>query len=348
MHLPAPNIERWIEALREDPDATATALPSSPSSSMQKPATWRLGMQATAYFYVLTMGDVHRLVKLIPDLHREFQQLTGHALSKYMAFKSGSVARQPHSQSSIEAYYQKSADDMAVLEGFDAPTKESSSRFSIQTIAQFRHAQLARPVFRPGIDKPIVGREIKSADEVIGLDYLTLNFPPSFWHSRKHELRAWWLSALKRLKPAQAYLGLGIGLPPVLERYPFQQPAEFALASRFLGLDVDKPFFVRSNRPDGMNLECGMRTPSFGVLVCGDYARLLGGLAALYLKLQNVPGIHIHPCLDGDGLWIEAGEAPALYPIEDGVPTHLRAMAEALKPVRLERLWMVSLSLIHI
>ncbi|WP_070095038.1 type VI immunity family protein [Variovorax boronicumulans] len=342
MHLPAPSLESWIEALRKDPEATTTALPSSPFSPMQEPATWRLGIQATAYFYVLSMGDVHRLVEVIPELHQEFQQLTGHALSRYLAFETGSIARQPHSQELIEAHFQENSDDIAALKGFDAPTRESSSRFLLQTIAQFRHAQLAKPVFRPCVDKPIIGREIKFAETVIGLDYLTLNFPPSFWQSRKEELRTWWLSALDRLKPVQAYMGLGIGLPPVLERYPFQQPAEFALANRFLGLDVDKPFFSRSNRPNGMNLECGMRTPGYGVLVCGDYARLLGGIAALHLKLQNVPGIHMRPCMDGDGLWIEAGDAPALYPVEEGVPVHLRALAEALKPVRLQRLWMVS------
>jgi hypothetical protein len=65
-------------------------------------------------------------------------------------------------------------------------------------------------------------------------------------------------------------------------------------------------------------------------------------LTSLRLGLQGTPGIHIRSCLDGDGLWIEAGEAPALYPVEEGVPAHLRALAEALKPARLERLWMVS------
>jgi hypothetical protein len=67
-------------------------------------------------------------------------------------------------------------------------------------------------------------------------------------------------------------------------------------------------------------------------------------LTSLRLGLQGTPGIHIRSCLDGDGLWIEAGEAPALYPVEEGVPAHLRALAEALKPARLGRLWMVSFS----
>ena len=321
-HLPAPELQRWIDALRSDAGATATVPASDASGPSQPPATWRLAMFASAYFHIRSKADGGRLALLIPQLHEEFQALTGHALTRYMGLRSGAVSRRAHTQADIETHFLRHADDIVSLEAFDAQTKESSSQFEFQALAQCRRARLA-----------------KAAP---GLDYLTLHFPLAFWNARKDELRAWWLGALQRLQPVQASMGLGIGRPPVLERYAFQQVAEFALAQRFLGLDVDKPFFMRSSRPDGMSLEHGMRTPSFGVLVCGDFATKLGGVDALQGRMRKVPGLRVQPCMEGRGLWIEAGEAPALYPVEEGVPKALRALAEALKPVRLQRLWMVS------
>ncbi|MDR2881239.1 MAG: DUF3396 domain-containing protein [Azoarcus sp.] len=340
MILPAPDLEDWIEALNTNSAATATALPSSPHSALQKPASWHLGIFASAYFYVISREDVQRLTQTIPQLHKEFQELTGGALTRYLSFGTANIARKPLMLEDIEKHLRDESDGIAALAEFDAPTKESSSRYKLETIAQFEHANQTLPLFRPGIDQPITGRRIEFTERTFGLDYFTVNFPLAFWRSHTYEIRRWWLKALERLQSVQAYMGLGIGLPPILERYPFQQQAEFALANRFLGLDVDKPFFMRSNRPDGMHLETGMRTPGFGVLVAGDYLRRLGGEIELRSTLRNVKGIRIDPCLDG--LWIEAGAEPALYPVEQGVPAHLRALAMALKPVRLERLWMVS------
>jgi hypothetical protein len=320
--LSAAELERWTAALRTDAGATVTVAPQHAAGLFQTPATWRLTMSASAFFHVRSKADVGRLATLLPQLHEEFQLLTGHALTRYMGFRSGAIARKGHAQEDIEAQYLRHAEDIVSLQGFDAPTKESSSRFEFQALAQFRRARLPRAA--------------------AGLDYLALHFPLDFWTARHTEVRAWWLDALQRLQPVQAYMGLGLGRPPVLERYPLQQPAEFALARCFLGLDVDKPFFMRSSRPDGMSLECGMRTPGFGVLVCGAFAARLGGVDALQRRLQKVPGMRVQPCMDGGGLWIEAGEAPALYPVEDGAPRHLRALAEALIPVRLDRLWMTS------
>jgi hypothetical protein len=311
MILPAPDLEDWIEALRVDPAATATVLPSSSHSPRQKPASWHLGMFASAYFYVTKKEDVQRLVEAIPQLHKEFQELTGGALTRYLSFSTGSIARTSPTQEAIEKRVKEESDDIATLAAFDAPTEESSSRFKLRTIAQFKQIRRTRPLFRPGIDQPITDREIDFSETTYGLDYFTVNFPLAFWHSHTYEIRRWWLKALERLQPVQAYMGLGIGLPPILERYPFQQQAEFALASRFLGLDVDKPFFMVSNWPDGMHLEAGMRTPGFGVLVAGDYLRRLGGEIELRSTLRNVNGIRIDPCLDG--LWIEAGAESALW-----------------------------------
>lgn len=55
------------------------------------------------------------------------------------------------------------------------------------------------------------------------------------------------------------------------------EPADYALAQAVYGYDVDKPFFMCSNGHEGLYLDDGMRTPSFGVLVRGEYLQKLGG-----------------------------------------------------------------------
>ncbi|MFM9924797.1 type VI immunity family protein [Variovorax sp. H27-G14] len=314
--LPAADLQRWTDALRHDPNATVT-VPAGPAGSpLQTPATWRLGMFASACFYVHSRADAARLAVVVPRLHQEFQALTGQALTRYMALRSGAVSRKAYTQEDIDAHCLKHADDMVCIHGFDAPTKESASCFEFQAVVQFCRARQPRP-----------------SPE---LDYLALQFPLAFWSAHKHELRAWWLSALQRLHAVQARMGLGMGRPPVLERHPLQEPAEFALARCFLGLDIDKPFFMR----DAMGLEGGIRTPGFAVLLSSDQAQRLGGMPTLSGALRKMPGLRLHPC--GNGLWVEAGHAPALHPVEQGVPAALRALAEALKPVRAQRPWLVS------
>ncbi len=318
--LPAADLQHWTDALRHDPAATVTVPVGAPGSPLQTPATWRLGMFASAYFHVHSRADAARLAQVVPRLHQEFQALTGHALKRYMALRSGAVSRKAYTQEDIDAHCLKHADDMVCLHGFDAPTKESASCFEFQAVVQFCRARLPRP-------SPAT-------------DYLALQFPLAFWTANKHALRAWWLSALQRLHAVQARMGLGMGRPPVLERYPLQEAAEFVLAHRFLGLDIDKPFFMRAGAQDSKGLESGIRTPSFAVLVSSDCAQPLGGMETLSAALRKVPGLRLHPC--GKGLWVEAGHAPALHPAEQGVPAALRVLAEALKPVRPQRQWLVS------
>ncbi|MDR2881240.1 MAG: hypothetical protein LBV29_05010, partial [Azoarcus sp.] len=196
MILPAPDLEDWIKALRTDLAATATAIPSSPYSPQQKPASWHLGMFASAYFYVTKKEDVQRLVETIPQLHKEFQDLTGGALTRYLSFGTGNIARKPLTQEAIEKHFRDELDDIATLAAFDAPTKESSSHFKLRTIAKFKQANQKLSMFRPGIDKGIVGDDVYLSDPTYGLDYFTVNFPLAFWRSHTYEIRRWWLKAL--------------------------------------------------------------------------------------------------------------------------------------------------------
>jgi hypothetical protein len=347
MYISAPDIEQWIAALRRNPEAVATATPyEDPLDNHQhRPAQWHIGMAANAYFYLRNAQDAQRVSHLIPSLHDEFQALTGGRLTRYIRFNTGNFKKEPYASQEIKNHFINFEDDIHAITACDAPSTESSSKFVMKGLVDFSQATDMPSVFRIGTDQALAYQDIPFKNRVRSLNYLSFGFPKSFWELHREALQSWWYSVLQRLAPDQAYLGLSMALPPILDRWPFQLPSEYQLAQQFLGLDVDKPFFMSSNRPDGKHLETGMRTPTFGVYLTGDILRALGGQDAAYEALIRIPKSSLKLC--GAGWWVQLGDAPELHPIEHGVPEPQRQLAMALKAVRAQRLWLV-LSLIHI
>ena len=324
MQLKPYELEDWITALSKNPDAAVTVQPDpEPYSVITQPATWFLGVYASAHFYIPTDEDVTRIADAMPGLFETFDQLTGRQLSQVQNGDTGKVgALTDKKRERIAKEFESERDGKASVNAFAKVTEESSSQFAFRTLSAFKASSRPRCEFQK-------------------LSYLQIQVPLSFWQSHRRELTAWWFSALGILKPEQAYMGLSFGYPPILERYPFIEPAEFALAKQFYGLDIEKPFFMHSvNLTSGRHLEQGMKTPTFGVLVRGGYLDRLGGEAALRGALAGDDRIHVTPC--AGGLWLQAGDEPALYPVEEGIPAHVAKIAQALKPVRLETLWLIS------
>ncbi len=341
MHIPAPDLEQWITALRRNPEATVTALPYEDplDNHRHRPAQWHIGMAANAYFYLRSPQDAQRVAHLIPALHDEFQTLTQGKLTRYIRFNTGNFKKEPYTPQEIQAHFVHHDDDTYAITACDAPSKESSSGFLFDGLLKFTQVTDPAPVFRIGTDQALDYQDITVKQRVKSLNYLSFGFPRSFWQSHREALQSWWHSVLYRLAPDQAYLGLSMALPPTLERWPYQLPSEFELAQQFIGLDVDKPFFMRSNEPKGKFLETGLRTPTFGVYLAGDVLQTLGGLDAVYAALIRIPSIALRQC--GAGWWVQLGHTPELHPIEQGVPEPQRQLAIALKAVRASRLWLV-------
>ena len=322
MELNEQAIADWINRLKLDGEATVTVPPgATPFNVVKQPATWRLGIYATAFFYIPEAAR-QPLAQGIPALHARFQALTDHPLTSYQNGKTGSVSKQ-YTQEKLEADFLAAMDGgVGTLVGYDGGTKESSPRFAMNAVLDFD------PATRPGGDLQM-------------LSYLTVRLPLSFWQTRRQDFLLWWLDALNLLAPEQAYLGLSLANPPILERWPFVEPAELALAKAFYGLEIDKPFFMGSSERDGMHLESGQRTPAYGVLLHGQALERLGGKAAVQRHLTALsPDFRLTPCLDG--WWVEAGSEPKLYPVEAGIPTLPAALAALTRPLRLDCLRLVS------
>jgi len=325
MQLSQEAIRDWIDALKRDPDATAEAQPPQhPLSQFTKVATWRITVFLSAYSYTPTSQDVERVVVGVPESFNQFDTLTEKKMQFFYLPDSPNISsRSSERWPDWAQLFKADKDDVAILHVMDQRSKEASQTYCFDAICAFKRSS------QPG-------------GKLQRLSRFTARVPLAFWIKRKQELTRWWLNTLAMLQPEQAYIGLGFGSPPQLERYPFIEPAEFALANAFYGLDVDKPMFMcASPKAETKNyLEHGMRTPTFGVFVSPKYLPALGGELALRQNLSVEPRISVEEV--AGGLWLQAGEAPALYPVEQGIPRHVACLAQALKPARLDALWLLS------
>lgn len=325
MQLSEQAIQEWIEALKRDPDATATAQPPQhPIPQFTKSATWRLTVFGTAYFYTPTQDDVGRVSTGIPDAAERFDHLTGGVMGHFIPFDVAVIRKKGQDYwEGVRKCFEAGKDDIAGMRLIDVTTKEASPVHAISSLAAFKKSS------QPGAKFQKLGS-------------LTMRVPLAFWTQHTEPLRRWWLDTLRMLGAEQAYLGLGFGNPPQAERLPFIEPAEFALAKAFYGLDIDKPdFMCASPRAETKHyLEHGMRTPTFGVLVSPKYLLRVGGSQGLRAALADEPRIGIESI--GDSLWLQAGAVPELFPVEQGIPRHVARMAQALQPARLDALWLLS------
>ncbi|BDT68138.1 hypothetical protein os1_23200 [Comamonadaceae bacterium OS-1] len=321
MFLTPPRLQAWIAALKADPQTRITPEDNDPWDPMPPETSWGLTVYATAYFGIDSDAKEARLRKAIPASFRAFDALTQERMTHYhdervrhrdkpYSSKQGSSA-----WIGMEERY-AATDNQATINSFSGALKGASPDFKFRSIASFH------PKLRVGTP-------------LYMLDYLSVSVPLGFFKTQHNAFMQWWQSTVTDLEPAQAYMGLCIGMPSELESMGAIEPADCALARAFYGYDIDKPFFMRSNEHDGLYLDDGMRTPSFGVLVRGEYLQKLGGADTLRSRLLH-PDIRVSDL--AGGLWIEAGQEPQLYPVEEGIPGAMAQVAQALKPVRLERM----------
>jgi hypothetical protein len=310
-------IDDWINSLKLDANARIEPANDDKWNPAAPGITWGLSVGASAYVHIESDAQEAQLRRAIPSAFRSFDRLTGEQITHYQDGDTGK--RHPRTGSEIANLEEQFLKEefIAGLNAFSGNLREASPQFAFDAIHDFH------PTRRPGT-------------KFYRLGYVSVRVPPKFFAERRRAFDTWWREILESLAPVQAYLSLGVGLPPVLEAMGDVEPAEYFLAKAFLGLDIDKPYFMRSNEHDGLHLEEGMRTPSYGVLVRGPYLEKLGGATALRKALSVDPAIRIVDC--AGGLWIEAGDAPRLYPVEEGLPASVSRLAQALKPVRLERM----------
>ncbi|MDO8067137.1 type VI immunity family protein [Janthinobacterium sp. SUN206] len=148
----------------------------------------------------------------------------------------------------------------------------------------------------------------------------------SWWKDNKNAWRRFVLETMEKLKPDQVYSGFSMANPIAFGTRSAVTVWERSLAPRFFGLDIDYPFSMSGSLADGI------RPPTWGFLLSDMWREKLNlSRDQIKLSLQH-PHIRIDEL--GAGLWIELGEEPALYPVEDGVPELPALLNKLLKPIR--------------
>jgi hypothetical protein len=165
--------------------------------------------------------------------------------------------------------------------------------------------------------------------------YIRMDFTRTWWRTRRAAFLAMYLKIAKRLGAEQGYIGFGWALPSDIGAQMAPESTEFELARRLYGFDIEKPFWMCDPHSSGKGLIHGLRSPSWATFVGGRFLEQLGGIGELRKCLQR-PDIALHET-EG-GVLIEAGPEPDLYPVENGIPPVMMAIAKVLKPARAKTL----------
>jgi hypothetical protein len=294
------DFEQWVGDLRQWPSCGLLM-----ENDGGTPYEWTIGLCTSLYFLATDETMValrQRCLELLPD----FQSLVGNSLT---------YARNPKT-SAMHKIGSKRLPDLSDLAA-NTPTDESLILSFTDTDNDATAPEFA---FRPGISQYWV-------EAGLTVSFLILNVPYTWWRENRDAFKRFVLKCAQSLDAEQGYMGFRFVDPVSIGAYDFLD-VEFALAKRFQGLHIDKPFYYATPRTD---LNIGMNAITWGTLIGGRWLEKAGGKAAVMSKLQE-PEIHVDEL--PDALWIEAGAEPALLPVEDGIPYAYTQVAMALKPAR--------------
>jgi hypothetical protein len=298
--LQSDEFEEWVDDLKEWPSTGRVIEAETPNEH-----EWVIGLCTSLYFHAPVETMIAKRKHCVA-IWRQFQQLVG----GHLAFSVHPETDVPHKIGS------KKLPDLILL-AQTTPTDEAVFLNFADTKTEGTAPDWA---YRAGINKfwPETG---------LRLSYVSFNVPYSWWLEHRTEFKIFVMKVARDLEAEQGYMGFRFVDPLSIGAYDFLD-SEFALAKRFQGLHIDKPFYYRTPKTD---LNIGMNAITWGTLIGGRWLEKAGGKAAVMAKLQE-PEIHIDEL--PDALWIEAGAEPALLPVEDGIPYAYTQVAMALKPAR--------------
>lgn len=269
-----------------------------------------LGVSPFLTFYFLY--DSQRSTEtalLMVDIHEAFEHLTG---------ESYSIGTHPDSEKP-HRYGSKRLPDLREV----ARTSKSSDYFSFKVSSELNHR--SSPATAGYFWK--LRDYMNDRDDPSNRAYSSIQFYYrwAWFKESKNAWRGFVLQSIERLRPEVVYSGFAFANP--LEHGTRAEVSvwERALTPRFYGLDIDFPF--------GMDrLGDGIRPPTWGFLLSDVNCRKLA------LSREQVRDRLHHPAINifevQNGLWIELGDEPSLFPVEDGVPALPKMLNHLLKPIR--------------
>ncbi|OXS20088.1 hypothetical protein CGU37_19850 [Pseudomonas fluorescens] len=163
-------------------------------------------------------------------------------------------------------------------------------------------------------------------------DYSSISFYYrwQWWLDNRDAWRQFVLKTIDRLKAHQVYSGFAMANPMEFGTRAEVTTWERALAPAFYGLDIEYPFGMRDE------LLNGIRPPTWAFLLADHWREKLD------LTREQVRTALVHPRISitelHSGQWIELGEQPELYPVEQGVPELPMLLNRLLKPIRYDDL----------
>jgi hypothetical protein len=269
---------------------------------------WSVSPFTTFYF----LYDSRRWLEVseqMIDIHREFERVTG---TRYVTATHPDSER-PHPYGSsrlpdLNAFVGKSQKDDHFL--FKAST-EKNPRWSPAAAAYFWR----KPAY------------MNDREEKRNRIYSSIQFyyKQSWWDENIDVWRNLVLDVIKRLQPEFAYSGLTMATALEFGARSSTTVWERALTPRFFGLDIDSPWSMESHGD-------GIRPPTWGALLSDNWSTKLG------LTREQVRDRLRHPDINlvdtANGLWVELGKRPSLYPVEDGAPVLQCLLNELLRPIR--------------
>jgi hypothetical protein len=141
----------------------------------------------------------------------------------------------------------------------------------------------------------------------------------------KETWRDFVMQTIDRLQPDLVYSGFSMANPLEYGTRADVTVWERALASHFYGLDIDDPQSMSY-------LGDGIRPPTWAFLLSDSRIERLQ-LSRESIKDQlNHPEVTISEVKNG--LWIELGEKPSLFPVEEGCPRLPAMLNKIVRPIR--------------
>jgi len=170
----------------------------------------------------------------------------------------------------------------------------------------------------------------KGEDRKTGYSSIVFYYRWQWWQDNREAWRRFVLKTIDLLKAHQVYSGFAMANPLEFGTRAAVTTWERALTPAFHGLDIDYAY--------GMDDELlnGVRPPTWAFLLANHWRDKLG------LTREQVRTALAHPRISitelHSGQWIELGEQPELYPVEQGVPELPMLLNKLLKPIRYDDL----------
>ena len=156
----------------------------------------------------------------------------------------------------------------------------------------------------------------------------------SWWLENKDAWRQFVLQTAGILDAAQVYSGFAMATPLAYGSRSEVSVWERSLTTHFYGLDIDDYLGMHGE------LAVGIRPPTWGFLLSDTWREKLDITRGQVKLSLHHPNIKIEEL--SVGLWIELGEEPSLYPVEDGVPALPVLLNKLLKPIRHDHMGLLS------